>query len=320
MEKQAGRSVPYRQSLSMRFMGPVFIAWSGAAVYALSESESLIQKLAEVPVAAGMILFVFFHGLRSYGRRALLVFTALVFLIAWGFEMLSIMTGFPFGSYTYTERMRPYIGHVPALVLPVYWVMGYVCWSMARILLGLGPRKERTNVIFMPLVAAALMVTWDLSMDPLRSTLEMRWVWADGGAHYGVPLSNFFGWFLVTWTMFLSFALYLRSRHADQVRETPSKSPVVDGHLRTVDTRFWITIPLMYLTFAIEHMLRPFSVHNAGHFVAINGATRTVADFVSEIAFLTGMTMLPIAVLGLSLVLRRMASPTSISSGGGHNV
>jgi len=304
----------------MHCLVPIFIAWSGAAVYALSESESLIQKLAEVPVAAGMILFVFFHGLRSYGRRALLVFTALVFLIAWGFEMLSIMTGFPFGSYTYTERMRPYIGHVPALVLPVYWVMGYVCWSMAQILLGLGPRNKRTNVIFLPLVAAALMVTWDLSMDPLRSTLEMRWVWVDGGAHYGVPLSNFFGWFLVTWTMFQSFALFLRSRHADQVAKNPLKSPMTVGQFRAVDTGFWITIPLMYLTFAIEHMLRPFSVHNAGHFVTINGATRTVADFVAEIALLTGMTMVPIAVLGLLLVLRRMASPTPMSSSDGHSV
>lgn len=318
MEKQTGRSGLYRPSLSMRCMVPVFIAWSGAAVYALSDSGSLIQKLAEIPVAAGMILFVFLHGLRCYGPRKLLVFTTLVFLIGWSFEMLSIMTGFPFGSYTYTEMMRPYVGHVPALVLPVYWVMGYVCWSMAQILLGgHGPQPDWNKAVFLPLIAAALMVTWDLSMDPLRSTLEMRWIWADGGAHYGVPVSNFFGWFLVTWTMFQSFALSLRFLHADRDRENCAKALALVRRFRANDPGsigFWVAIPLMYLTFAVEHILRPFSVHNADQTVAFNGATWTVTEFTSEIAVLTGATMVPVAVLALFLVVRRIALPIPVPS------
>lgn len=318
MEKLTGRSGRYRLSFSLRCIVPVFVAWSGAAVYALSEDRSFPQKLAEVPIAAGMIVFVFLHGLRRYGPRTLLVFTAQVFLIAWCSEMLSITTGFPFGSYTYTEIMRPHIGHVPAIVLPVYWVMGYVCWSMAQILLcPLGPHTGRKGLIFLPLVAAALMVTWDLSMDPLRSTLEMRWIWADGGVHYGVPTSNFFGWFLVTWTMFQSFALYLRSRRGDGGENCGSSSlaPIEQRSAIGNDgIGFWIAVPLMYLTFAIEHILRPFSERNADQTVVINGTTATLSDFVSDIALLTAGTMVPIAAVALWLVVRKAPSPVAAST------
>ena len=47
--------------------------------------------------------------------------------------------------------------------------------------------------------AAALMVLWDLSLDPLRATVENRWIWISGGSYFGVPLGNFVGWFMVTW-------------------------------------------------------------------------------------------------------------------------
>lgn len=317
MNRPTGWSDLYRVSFTACCIAPVVMAWLGAAVYALSENNSLVQKLAEVPVAAGMILFVFLHGLRRYGPRTLLIFTALVFVIAWCSEMLSIVTGFPFGSYTYTDEMRPFVGHVPAIVMPVYWVMGYVCWSMAHILLSrFHPRPDRGSVLLLPLVAATLMVIWDLSMDPLRSTLEMRWVWADGGAHYGVPASNFFGWFLVTWSMFQSFALYLRSCRVGQVDEYRPRSLAPVGQQSAIDhggLGFWITVPLMYLTFAFEHILRPFSVRNADQVVGVNGTSANVAEFVSDIAFLTAGTMVPVATIALLLVLRQipLAIPAS---------
>lgn len=53
------------------------------------------------------------------------------------------------------------------------------------------------------------MVMWDLTIDPISSTLQNIWVWANPGAYFGVPVSNYFGWFLVVYIFFQIFALYL---------------------------------------------------------------------------------------------------------------
>ena len=52
----------------------------------------------------------------------------------------------------------------------------------------------------------------DLSMDPVWANVDHAWVWRDGGAYYGVPVSNFLGWFLTVYVFYQLFALYLRNR------------------------------------------------------------------------------------------------------------
>ena len=94
------------------------LAWFGTALYAVAEPGDGLQRLAPAFIAAGMIGFVVVHGLARYGGRAMLVFTLTIFVIGWSFEMVSISTGFPFGRYHYTDIMRPFLGHVPVIVMP----------------------------------------------------------------------------------------------------------------------------------------------------------------------------------------------------------
>jgi putative membrane protein len=55
-----------------------------------------------------------------------------------------------------------------------------------------------------------MMVSWDLSFDPVYSTINHSWVWQDGGSYFGVPFGNFLGWLLTTYVFFQLFALYLK--------------------------------------------------------------------------------------------------------------
>jgi putative membrane protein len=41
------------------------------------------------------------------------------------------------------------------------------------------------------------MLAWDLSIDPCLGHLYPFWVWDSPGAYYGIPVSNFAGWFAV---------------------------------------------------------------------------------------------------------------------------
>jgi len=269
----------------------------GNALYALGEAGGLLKIWAPALVATAMIAFLVVHGRACYSPRQLLLFAVTVFLIGWLFETVSVITGFPFGSYHYTEVMGPFVGHVPVSVMPAYCVMGYVSWSMARILLGrMDGRLDKTLRFAVPVVAAALMVVWDLSMDPLRATVERRWIWLEGGPHFGVPLKNYLGWALVTWLMFQAFALIL-SRTPPPPLEQP----------RTEAVRFWLSVPLMYCAFAVEYLLNPLLAETTA-MVTVNGAAVPVMAIFGEVAVLAAATMLPVAFAAAAIAWRQVES------------
>jgi hypothetical protein len=91
--------------------------------------------------------------------------------------------------------------------------MGYFSWVLAGTLLGATARPDRKlELVAWPIVAAFVMTQWDVVIDPPQSTISKAWIWHDGGAHFGVPLSNYLGWLLTSWLFYQAFALYLNRR------------------------------------------------------------------------------------------------------------
>jgi uncharacterized membrane protein len=121
----------------------------------------------------------------GWARTAL---TALAILIlGWGVEYLGSHTGFPFGRYHYTDRLRPQLGHVP-LLIPVAWLMMLpAAWAIGQAIAG-GRR-----LLF--IAASALAFTaWDLFLDPQMVTWQL-WLWDQPGGYFGIPWVNYLGWF-----------------------------------------------------------------------------------------------------------------------------
>jgi uncharacterized membrane protein len=203
-----------------------------------SEAVYYVQNLA-------WLAFVLVHGSKRYGWDNLFVFFGITFLISWSSEAASIAMGFPFGNYHYTELLGPKIGTVPMAVMPAYFVAGYLAWTMGTVFLGnLGTGMERRNLLLVPVVASFVMVMWDFCLDPIRSTIDGAWVWEDGGAYYGVPISNYFGWYLTAFLIYQVFALYLH-RFSTNERVRQSKA-------------YWYLVPVMFLGLAIGYLLNPF--------------------------------------------------------------
>src|SRR5258708_23385999 len=59
-------------------------------------------------------------------------------------------------------------------------------------------------------------------MDPGGGAILDSWIWVRGGANFGVPVSNFLGWYLTVYVIYQLFALYLR-RHPTNRNPLPSK-------------------------------------------------------------------------------------------------
>ena len=194
------------------------LSWVLIAVYAVVTilRRSLAADLLPAPISTALatlvpILFIFVHGSLSYRFRDLLVFAAITFVVSNIFENLSVLTGFPFGHYYYPDNLGPKLFLVPVLIGLGYVGTGYLAWTIARVISGATQSRLDGHLTFtVPLLAAFMMVSWDLSFDPIYSTINHAWIWPNGGSYFGVPFNNFLGWLLTTFVFLQLFALYLK--------------------------------------------------------------------------------------------------------------
>src|SRR5437867_1822402 len=169
--------------------------------------QTLVLSIIFVVVSTA---FLIIHGRLTYGWRGLLVFSALTLFISNAMENLSILTGFPFGHYHYSSNLGPKLFLVPILIGPAYHTVGYMAWTLAGVLLNMRkPGGGPFGLVALPVVASFVMVFWDLALDPSSSTYRQSWIWEDGGGYFGVPLSNFLGWYLTVYLFFQAFTIYL---------------------------------------------------------------------------------------------------------------
>ncbi|MCL6456635.1 MAG: carotenoid biosynthesis protein [Gorillibacterium sp.] len=174
--------------------------------FLMPSSAKDVMDIVLFPIIPGL---AFFHGTKRYGLKNMVFF----FVITWGisnfFESLSIGMGFPFGNYHYTSSI-PRVFDVPFVIMIAYFGMGYMAWTLSHILNGQYGKKLRGIQIFLvPFIASFIMVMWDVVMDPLTSTISKEWIWEDGGNYFGVPISNYLGWFFVVYVFMQIFAIFL---------------------------------------------------------------------------------------------------------------
>ncbi len=103
-------------------------------------------------------------------------------------EVIGSRTGIPFGSYAYTEVLKPQILHIP-VVIPLAWLMMIPpSWGIAAALAPDGSPLARA------LVAGGAFMAWDLFLDPQMTKWDY-WRWKRPGGYFGIPWVNFLGWF-----------------------------------------------------------------------------------------------------------------------------
>jgi len=253
----------------------------------------LIVVLHVVPPA----LFALAHGSVLYRRKGILIFAALCVGCGTLAESIGLRTGFPFGHYYFTSVMGPEVFELPALLALAYLGIGYVAWILALLILGYsGKSLHGIRVLVLPLLASLIMVAWDLSMDPSWSMIDRAWIWQDGGAYFGVPVSNFLGWFLTAYFYYQAFTLYCKGK------------PMLAEPLQR---GFWRMAILMYAVCALGNLLllklpmAPPVVTDAA------GKQWLTADIVHCCVLMSLLVMAPFALLAWLRVsdLRSKRSP-----------
>ena len=165
----------------------------------------------------------------NFGLRTTLTFTALTYAVALGCEVSSIHNGFPFGLYHYVEATRGreiWIAGVPFMDSLSFTFLSFASYTVALLLssplyrAGADLRLLDTWALRRSprvwLMAPLLMVMVDMVVDPL-SVRGDRWFlgrifWYDPpGPHFGVPISNYLGWYFVA-TVTIAIFQFLDAR------------------------------------------------------------------------------------------------------------
>ena len=197
-------------------MGPAL--WLLIAIYAAARLLQIFPgRVPMVGVIALHVLpplaFALIHGAFLYRLRGALMFITLFLVIGNIFEDLSVLTGFPFGHYYFTDLMGPKLFQVPVFLGLAYVGMAYLSWVLANVIVEqTGSGISGRDLVLVPTLASLILASWDLSQDAVWSTYLHLWIWPRGGVYFGVPLSNFLGWLFTVYVIYQAFALCLRGR------------------------------------------------------------------------------------------------------------
>jgi putative membrane protein len=149
--------------------------------------------------------FCLLHAGERLGWKNALLLLAFVFGVSLLFESVGVATGLVYGPYHYTAKLGPkFLGLVPYLIAVAWYMMMYPSFIIAEWLI-LSLWKGARRLLSVAAVGALIMTAWDVVMDPIMVAAN-NWVWEVQGAFFGVPLQNYWGWWL---TVFTTFVLYL---------------------------------------------------------------------------------------------------------------
>ncbi len=191
-----------------------------------------------------MMLFSVFHAAYVLGWRHTLLFFGITVAVSWGYEHVGVETWLIYGAYHYTDALGLKLGHVP-IIIPIAWfMMIYPSYIIAYLIAGdrqkimmiRGNKSDNSysnnrtalpQILWLSFLSAVVMTAWDLVVDPyLSGPTERAWIWGHGGQYFGVPLHNFGGWLLTTFTIYCLFQL-LSERKFQVSRSHPVSTPVI---------------------------------------------------------------------------------------------
>ncbi len=224
-----------------------------------------------------LLTFTVVHGAMRYGLKGIVAFAAICLVISNAIENIGVATGFPFGPYHYTDALGPKLGYVPLLIGPAYLGVGYLSWVIGTVLVGDVKRGSGgLSVAATPLIGAFVMVLWDLTLDPAVSTLGGWWVWEKGGGLFGVPLSNYLGWYLTVFAFMQTFAVYLAIWGPEAARARPKS--------------YYMQAVTMYAVVALQFVVN-WAVKGSTTLVDANGVNWRSGDLLETSAITAIFTM-----------------------------
>lgn len=171
---------------------------------AVADGLHAASRFPPLLVAANLVMALpLVLGLRrAWDRRSL---AGIVLLALWSYliEGIGVRTGWPYGPFQYAMGLEPLLLGIVPLALPLFWLpmilssrllAGRLLARWMSIRPGIKPSERRpAGPLAILLLSTLILVLLDAVLDPPAVGLGF-WAYAEGGAYYGVPASNYLGW------------------------------------------------------------------------------------------------------------------------------
>ena len=203
------RPIGHTEMLSLGISLAVLVVASAVmAVIGVPQGISLLITVLLVDT------FFFVHACMIIGRPAAIKMFLIGIIGAFLFEEF---VGLQSGLYYFTDLMGPRIDKAPLAIGLSWMAVFYMGWFMANLVCDGAPSPRKNSIpriIVKAAVAALIVSASDLAADPV-SVEGGLWVWVDGGPFFGVPYSNYIGWFFVG-TIILSIIGIVNRSNCDE--------------------------------------------------------------------------------------------------------
>ncbi|HEX9022745.1 MAG TPA: carotenoid biosynthesis protein [Geobacteraceae bacterium] len=200
--------------------------------------QTAVGTVTMRPYVFAFLAVYLFAASAHLGWRKTISFTVIGYFISFLSEYSSINTGFPYGWYYYIDATKDrelWLAGVPFFDSISYVFLAYCSYATA--LLVVSPVKAwrgdfitlETRAIrrsFAVLFLASLFqVFLDIIIDPValqgrRWFLGQIYGYREAGCHFGVPISNYLGWWIVSFLLVLALQIIDRRRG-----KKPDKAP-----------------------------------------------------------------------------------------------
>lgn len=172
----------------------------GVAGLAHETTQDYFLLLMPFSILLGMGLMFWVH--RKWKRRHFWYF-GLIVILGYGVEVAGVLTGDVFGEYNYGSALGFKLWGTPPMIGLNWLMLTYCVYVMLR--------KMSLHPIVQVLLGSALMVAYDVIMEPVAISLGM-WSWAG----HIPPLQNYLAWFVIS-LVFLSILHMARLRFRNRV-------------------------------------------------------------------------------------------------------
>ncbi|HKJ43502.1 MAG TPA: carotenoid biosynthesis protein [Sunxiuqinia sp.] len=157
----------------------------GMVGFSISTTYEIFVQLTPLNLLLTLIVLLWFHD--NWNTKSVFLFFA-VTVIGFMAELLGVNSQILFGHYEYGEALGVKIWNTP-IMIGVNWLILSYCIAVF-----LGRFQQQW---FFPFLAAAIMVGFDVVMEPVATNLRM-WSWQTEQ----IPLKNYLDWYLVSFLIF----------------------------------------------------------------------------------------------------------------------
>lgn len=249
----------------------------------------MLEILIKRPYVVAFLITFLIIGIKTRGTWRTLIFLFTGYFIAWISEASSIRTGFPYGWYFYIyENLE---GAWLNWGVPIWDSLSYTFLCFAGLSLAEFvwpdhppsnslPSREgelKSKKLLLPLFAACFVVILDIVIDPLAHQgdqwfLGKIYYYPNPGWYFNVPVSNFLGWFLVSFLIIrvnLLFDSWIARKwnQSSSFRHVLSRNPnlsKMDPDLQSVGmtVSFWtLSGPLLYFGIFLFNWIITLWIH-----------------------------------------------------------